>query len=200
MLLKTSSGSKWFFNAVTGRLAIWSDTELGGPLLLDVASSSAPLAVWKDPKQQNNRIAFLFPDAIKTYHGIALISVEDLELVDVHTSLTTQEGVLWLATSRGAVRYNGKRVTKYARKEDEFLVDNVRDVIEDSRGNIWFATWGGGIVRYDGETFYPSRRKTVWRTITSRRFMKLLTKISGLQLKAVLRNIHRRVADSHSAG
>ena len=30
----------------------------------------------------------------------------------------------------------------------------MKDVIEDSRGNIWFATWGGGTVRYDGETFY----------------------------------------------
>ena len=144
---------------MTGRLAIWSDTELGGPLLLDVASSSAPLAVWKDPKQQNNRITFLFPDALKTYHGTSLISVDDLELADVQASLTSQEGVLWLATSRGAVRYNGKRLTRYARKEDEFLVDNVRDVMEDSRGNIWFATWGGGIVRYDGETFYPLTTK-----------------------------------------
>ncbi len=159
MLLKTSSGSKWFFNAMTGRLVIWSDTELGGPLLLDVASSSAPLAVWKDPKQENNRITFLFPDALKTYHGTSLISVDDLELADVQASLTSQEGVLWLATSRGAVRYNGKRLTSYARKEDEFLVDNVRDVMEDSRGNIWFATWGGGIVRYDGETFYPLTTK-----------------------------------------
>ena len=34
-----------------------------------------------------------------------------------------------------------------------FLVDNVRDVIEDSSGSIWFATKGGGTVRYDGETF-----------------------------------------------
>ncbi|MDE0327005.1 MAG: SpoIIE family protein phosphatase [Candidatus Poribacteria bacterium] len=159
MLLKAASGSKWFFNAVTGKLIIWSDTELGGPILLDGESSSAPLAVWKDPKQENNRITFLFPDVLKTYHGIALISVDDFELADVQTSLTSQEGVLWLATSQGAVQYDGKRVTKYARKEDEFLVSNVRDVMEDSRGNIWFATWGGGILRYDGETFYPLTTK-----------------------------------------
>ena len=160
MLLKTSSGSKWFFNAVTGKLIIWSDTELGGPILLDGESSSAPLAVWKDPNQENNRITFLFPDVLKTYHGIALISVDDLELADVQASLTSKEGVLWLATSQGAVQYDGKRLTKYARKEDEFLVNNVRDVMEDSRGNIWFATWGGGILRYDGETFYPLTTKS----------------------------------------
>ncbi len=153
-LLKTASGSKWFFNAVTGKLVLWSDTELGKPLPLDKASSSAPIAVWKDPRQQNNRITFLFPNALKTYHGTSLISLDDIELAELQDSLTTQDGVLWLATSRGAVRYDGKTARIYTTKEDGFLVDNVKDVMEDSRGNIWFATWGGGTVRYDGETFY----------------------------------------------
>ena len=153
-LLKTASGSKWFFNAVTGKLILWSDTELGAPILLDGESRSAPLAVWKHPTQQNNRITFLFSDALKTYHGITLLSLEDIELAELEDALTSQEGVLWLATSRGVVRYDGKKATVYTTKEDGFLVDNVKDVMEDSRGNIWFATWGGGTVRYDGETFY----------------------------------------------
>ncbi len=153
-LLKTASGSKWFFNAVTGKLTLWSDTELGSPLSLDGESSSAPIAVWKDASQQNNRVTFLFSDALKTYHGTSLISLEDIEIAEVQDSLTTQEGVLWLATSRGAVHYDGKRARIYTTKEEGFLVDNVKDVMEDSRGNIWFATWGGGTVRYDGETFY----------------------------------------------
>jgi serine phosphatase RsbU (regulator of sigma subunit)/ligand-binding sensor domain-containing protein len=154
MLLKTASGSKWFFNAATGKLILWSDTELGRLLLLDGESSSVPIAVWKNPMQQNNRITFLFSDALKTYHGTSLVSLEDIELAELQDSLTTQEGVLWLATSRGAVRYDGKKARIYTTKEDGFLVDNVKDVMEDSRGNIWFATWGGGTVRYDGETFY----------------------------------------------
>ena len=153
-LLKISSGSKWFFNAITGKLILWSDTELGNPLPLDGESRSAPIAVWKNPTQQNNRITFLFPKSLKTYHGTSLISLEDIELAELQDSLTSQEGVLWLATSRGAVRYDGNRARIYTTKEDGFLVDNVKDVMEDSRGNIWFATWGGGTVRYDGETFY----------------------------------------------
>ena len=153
-LLKTASGSKWFFNAATGKLILWSDTELGKPLPLDGESSSAPIAVWKNPKLQNNRITFLFPDALKTYHGTSLISLEEIALAELQDSLTTQAGVLWLATSRGVVRYDGKNARIYTTKEDGFLVDNVKDVMEDSRGNIWFATWGGGTVRYDGETFY----------------------------------------------
>ena len=153
-LLKTASGSKWFFNAVTGKLTLWSDTELGNPLLMDGESSSVPIAAWKNPRQQNNRITLLFSDALKTYHGTSLISLENIEIAELQDSLTTQEGILWLATSRGAVQYDGKKARIYTTKEDGFLVDNVKDVMEDSRGNIWFATWGGGTVRYDGETFY----------------------------------------------
>ena len=153
-LLKIASGSKWFFNAVTGKLILWSDTELGSPLPLDGESSTLPIAVWKNPRSENNRITFLFPDALKTYHGTTLISLEDIELAELQDSLTTQEGVLWLATSRGVIRYDGENAKTYTTKEDGFLVDNVKDVMEDSRGNIWFATWGGGTVRYDGETFY----------------------------------------------
>ncbi len=153
-LLKIASGSKWFFNAVTGKLILWSDTELGSPLPLDGESSTLPIAVWKNPRAENNRITFLFPDALKTYHGTTLISLEDIELAELQDSLTTQDGVLWLATSRGVIRYDGENAKTYTTKEDGFLVDNVKDVMEDSRGNIWFATWGGGTVRYDGETFY----------------------------------------------
>lgn len=153
-LLKIASGSKWFFNAVTGKLILWSDTELGNPLSLDGESSTLPIAVWKNPRETNNRITFLFPDALKTYHGTTLISLEAIEFAELQDSLTTQEGVLWLATSRGVIHYDGEKVKTYTTKEDGFLVDNVKDVMEDSRGNIWFATWGGGTVRYDGETFY----------------------------------------------
>ena len=157
-LLKSASGSKWFFNARTGKFILWSDTELGGPLLLEGESSSAPLAVWKDPTQQYNRITFLFSNALKIYHGTQLTTTRDIKLAPVNASLISKEGVLWLATSRGVVRYGGKSLITYTTK-DGFLVDNVRDVMEDSRGNIWFATRGGGTVRYDGETFYTLTTK-----------------------------------------
>ena len=157
-LLKSALGSKWLFNAVRGKLILWSDTELGEPLPLDGEFSAAPFSVWKDPTQQDNRITFLFSDAIKTYQGTKLVTTVNIELAPVNASLISQEGTLWLATSGGAVRYDGKKLTTYTTKNG-FLVDNVRDVMEDSRGNIWFATRGGGTVRYDGETFYTLTTK-----------------------------------------
>ena len=158
MFLKAASGSKWFFNAARGKLVLWSDTELGGPLLLDDEYNSTPLAVWKDPTQQYNRITVFFAHALKTYHGVNLTASTDIALGSVNASLTSKAGDLWLATSRGVIRYKGKKPITYTTK-DGFLVDNVRDVMEDSRGNIWFATRGGGTVRYDGETFYTLTTK-----------------------------------------
>lgn len=162
-LLKTTPKGKWFFNAVTGRLIRWNNIETGEPVVLEGESTSAPLAVWQDPTEQQAEVTFIFSDALKTYRGTVLDQTQVIdELGTVNASLTSQDGILWLATSRGAVRYDGKNLTTYTTKEDGFLVDNVRDVIEDSRGNIWFATRGGGTVRYDGEIFHNRTTKNGW--------------------------------------
>ena len=162
-LLKTTPVGKWFFNAVTGKLIRWNNIETGEPVVLAGESTPAPIAVWQNPKEENGKITFIFSDAIKTYRGTVLDETQTIgELGTVNASVTSQDGVLWLATSRGAARYDGNTLTTYTTKADGFLVDNVRDVIEDSRGNIWFATRGGGTVRYDGETFHNRTTKNGW--------------------------------------
>ena len=159
-MLETPSGAKWFFNAVTGKLIRWNVPEPSRPIVLEGNSRAAPLAVWQHEREMYGKATFLFPDALKTYLDKELIATSDIELAPVNASLISQNGDLWLATSRGAGRYNGKRLITYTTKntsrnsrKEGFLVDNVHDVIEDSSGSIWFATKGGGTVRYDGETF-----------------------------------------------
>lgn len=162
-LLKATPKGKWFFNAVTGRLIRWNNTETSEPVVLEGESTAAPLAVWQNAAEENDEVTFIFSDALKTYRGTVLDETKTIdELGTVNASLTAQDGALWLATSRGAVRYDGDNLTTYTTKEDGFLVDNVRDVIEDSRGNIWFATRGGGTVRYDGEIFHNRTTKNGW--------------------------------------
>ena len=159
-MLEVPSGTKWFFNDVTGKLIRWNVSEPTKPIVLNGNSNTAPLGVWQHPKEMYGKVTFLFQDALKTYLDKKLITTNDIELAPASASLTSQEGDLWLATSRGAVRYDGKTLTTYTTKntsrnsrKEGFLVDNVQDVIEDSNGSIWFATKGGGTVRYDGETF-----------------------------------------------
>ena len=162
-LVQSTPEDKWYFNAVTGKLIRWTDIESVKPVILDGESSAAPLAVWQDPAKQIDRITFVFSDALKTYHGKMLKTVEPITPIDaVNASVISRDGVLWLATSHGAIRYDGKGFRAYTRKEDGFLVDNVRDVVEDSRGNIWFATRGGGAIRHDGETFHSRTTKNGW--------------------------------------
>ena len=157
---KIPSGDTWFFNAVTGKLIRWNASDPTKPIVLTGNSRVAPLGVWQNPLEMYGKVTFLFPDALKTYLDKALITTKEIELAPENATLISQEGVLWIATSRGVVRYNGKELTTYTTKNtsqgsrtEGFLVDNVQDVIEDNSGSIWFATRGGGTVRYDGETF-----------------------------------------------
>ena len=124
----------------------------GGSVRDEDANGTPPSSV------ESDRITFIFSESLKTYQGTQLISDATVNIAPVQATLVSQAGVLWLATSQGAVRYDGESLTTYTTK-DGFLVDDVRDVMEDSWGNIWFATWGGGVVRYDGETFYAITTK-----------------------------------------
>jgi signal transduction histidine kinase/ligand-binding sensor domain-containing protein len=42
---------------------------------------------------------------------------------------------------------------KYLDVEQGMNSSNVTSILEDSHGNFWFGTWGGGVSRYDGKTF-----------------------------------------------
>ncbi len=159
-MLDVSSGAKWFYNAVTEKLIRWNASDPNSPIVLEGNTATAPLAVWRHTAERNAEATFLFPDVLKRYYDHRLVITKEVELPPVRAFLTSQENILWLATSRGAVRYDGKELTRYTTKntsrisrKEGFLVDNVRDVIEDSSGSIWFATKGGGTVRYDGGTF-----------------------------------------------
>ncbi len=159
---------KWFYNTVSGQLMYWENPDIGntltelpgsasGPPLLTVQTSTVSTELQPNNSTElgNNElelITFVFEDGIKTYHGTELKNAVSVELDKVRGALTSTDGDLWLATSQGAIRYDGAEVTAYS-TADGFLVDDLRDVHEDHWGNLWFATWGGGVVRYDGNFF-----------------------------------------------
>ena len=48
--------------------------------------------------------------------------------------------------------YNGETFMHFT--ENEGLSDNhVTSILQDSQGNLWFGTYGGGLSIYNGETF-----------------------------------------------
>jgi hypothetical protein len=61
------------------------------------------------------------------------------------------DGVLWLGTSGGLSRYDGRNLTTYTTLSG-LPSDNVFAIARDPAGNLWLGT-NVGLVRYDGESF-----------------------------------------------
>jgi len=70
----------------------------------------------------------------------------------VWSSTMDGSGNLWLATNRGIIKYDGDQFTAYT-TDNGLLVNDIRDVLVDSQGILWCATWGVGGAIYNGENF-----------------------------------------------
>ncbi|NTD97630.1 histidine kinase [Agrobacterium tumefaciens] len=68
----------------------------------------------------------------------------------VRTIKQDRHGNIWLASAEGIIRYNGKSFTNITSK-----VSSARffSVLEDRKGNFWFASVGSGVYNYDGRSF-----------------------------------------------
>ena len=66
-----------------------------------------------------------------------------------------EQGHTWFATlTDGVCRFNGADSSLTFLTEAEGLGNNhVRCILEDSRGDFWFGTSGGGLSKYGGQTF-----------------------------------------------
>ena len=151
-----NTSPKWFFNSEKNQILYWDIEKLGEPTAVEGVFNAPPLAIWESADAAET--TFIFSDGLKKYRGTQLVDNDEVSIAEVRAVLLTDAQVLWLATKQGAVRYDGTTLETYG-IEDGFLVNDLRDVLEDDRGHIWFATWGGGAVRYDGETFTPVTTK-----------------------------------------
>ena len=150
-----NTAPKWFFNSEKKQILYWDIEKLDEPIAVEGVFNTPPLAIWESADAAET--TFIFSNGLKKYRGTQLIPEEskaEVDIAEIRAALLTDAQVLWLATKQGAVRYDGTTLTTYG-IEDGFLVNDLRDVHEDTWGHIWFATWGGGAVRYDGETFSP---------------------------------------------
>lgn len=67
---------------------------------------------------------------------------------------------VWASTVRGVARFDGERFVPFAvpraeveNSEPRFAPTLIWSMLEDEDGNLWFATDGEGIRKYDGESF-----------------------------------------------
>ncbi len=79
-----------------------------------------------------------------------------LDLEDLPTTITgitvDQHQHLWLSSRFGFFEFDGLQVLPYTEKNG-LKVPDVRDIMEDNEGNIWLATYGGGISKFTGKIF-----------------------------------------------
>jgi len=69
-----------------------------------------------------------------------------------------QNGITWIGTANGLLRYEGGKLANYAEQEGLELAD-VRAVTQTSDGTIWFAMNGGGLGRLREGTLKQFRKR-----------------------------------------
>ncbi len=80
------------------------------------------------------------------------LSVRDgLSQSTVNVVHQDSQGFIWIGTESGLNRYDGYEVRRYQSRRDDptsLTSDYIWDIAEDSAGNLWLATDGGGVVRW----------------------------------------------------
>jgi len=76
--------------------------------------------------------------------------------------LVGHDGALWISTTGGVCQFDGRILSTYTRQQG--LVGNdVTALHQDREGNIWFGTYEGALIRFDGRTFaqYPGKENII---------------------------------------
>jgi ligand-binding sensor domain-containing protein/signal transduction histidine kinase len=72
----------------------------------------------------------------------------------VHSVMQSRDGYLWLCTYQGIARFDGVEFTEYNMANTPSLKSNgIWAAVEDSRGQLWFGTNGGGLTRLSNGVF-----------------------------------------------
>ncbi|MBL7700400.1 MAG: response regulator [Chitinophagaceae bacterium] len=84
-----------------------------------------------------------------------LTSNQGLSQSNVLCILQDSRGFMWFGTQDGLNKYDGYEVKVYRRdpsNASSLSNDYIRDITEDKFGNLWLATWGSGINKFDRKT------------------------------------------------
>lgn len=80
---------------------------------------------------------------------------EGLSQGTVSCMLQDKKGFIWFGTRDGLNKYDGYQFTVYKRHLQSTLSLNANDIkamVEDAAGNLWIATWSGGLNVFDPKT------------------------------------------------
>jgi signal transduction histidine kinase/CheY-like chemotaxis protein/ligand-binding sensor domain-containing protein len=87
--------------------------------------------------------------------------------------LQDSKGFMWFGTKDGINMYDGYQFTVYknnATDTNSLRHNFIKKIIEDDKGNLWIATWGGGVDRFNPNTKKFTHYNIGDRFITSLQF------------------------------
>lgn len=99
--------------------------------------------------QATGILAFAQQPAMRFEH---LGTEQGLSQSNVTCILQDSRGLMWFGTRDGLNKYDGYKFTTYKNEpSNQYSISNnfIKSIAEDGNGNIWIATWGGGLSHYD---------------------------------------------------
>ncbi len=72
-----------------------------------------------------------------------------------YSILQDRQGYVWFGTMYGLVKYDGRNYTTFRNDpmdSTSISFDDIISLFEDSRGNIWAGSWGGGLNKFNPAT------------------------------------------------
>jgi signal transduction histidine kinase/ligand-binding sensor domain-containing protein/DNA-binding response OmpR family regulator len=66
----------------------------------------------------------------------------------VNSIVKETNGFVWIGTSNGLNKYDGKQIKIYTKQNSSLNANDISDLLIDSQGRFWVATLGGGLNRY----------------------------------------------------
>jgi signal transduction histidine kinase/ligand-binding sensor domain-containing protein/CheY-like chemotaxis protein len=118
-------------------------------------------------------------------HFEHLGTANGLSELNINAILQDSRGFIWVATNDGLNRYDGYKFKIFRNdvKDTTSLGSNyIQDIKEDKDGNIWIATVGGGLNKFDRKTnrfFHYAHNEKDSRSISSNFVSKIAIEKSG---------------------
>lgn len=84
-----------------------------------------------------------------------LLPEDGLSVTTAYSILQDRTGFLWIGTEDGLYRFDGHRFEVWAHDPDDpatLATNDISYVFESRDGDLWLATWGGGLDRFDPRT------------------------------------------------
>ena len=85
--------------------------------------------------------------------------VAETETIAYVNVLWEHQNTLWVGTAKGlfALDLSSRKVSRFTAEQFGLSANSILALTADSQGNIWMGTSGGGVLRYDDETFQSIR-------------------------------------------